>query len=109
MAKEDMHGRDITQANGNIASRILPVKIYELDPRDQKIFEDETGGVLRAIDFIYKEPGVNRPLSPDDDTKENLNRTKYRNQVNKVANAVKEIIASIKKYDQQDGEVLENN
>jgi TolB-like protein len=107
-AKEDAYGRDITLANGNVASRILSVKIHELDAIDQKVFEDETGGVLRAIEFIYKEPGVNRPLSPDDETKENLNRTKYRNQVNKVANAAKEIITSLKKYDHQDGEILEN-
>jgi TolB-like protein len=107
MAKEDAYGRNITLANGNVASRILSVKIHELDAIDQKVFEDETGGVLRAIEFIYKEPGVNRPLSPDDETKENLNRTKYRNQVNKVANAAKEIITSLKKYNHHDGETLE--
>ena len=103
MAREDIYGRDITLANGNVGSRILPVKIHELDADDQRVFEDETGAVLRAIEFIYKEPGVNRPLSPDDETKENLNRTKYRNQVNKVANAVKEIIYSMRNPDQKDG------
>jgi TolB-like protein len=102
LAKEDMYGINITLVNGNVTSRILPVKIHELDATDQKIFEDETGGVLRAIEFIYREPGVNRPLSPDDDTKENLNKTKYRNQINKVANAAKEIITAVLKYDQQD-------
>src|SRR5664279_4196596 len=52
--------------------------------------EDKFGRVLRCIEFIYKETGVNRPLASNDDPKENLNRTHYRNQVNKVANAVKE-------------------
>jgi TolB-like protein len=108
MAKEDAYGRDITLANGNVASRILSVKIHELDAIDQKVIEDETGGVLRAIEFIYSEPGVNRPLNPDDDARENLNRTKYRNQINKVANTAKDIIESIKKYDKQDEEILEN-
>ena len=108
MAKEDAYGRDITLANGNVSSRILSVKIHELDATDQKIFEDETGGVLRAIEFIYSEPGVNRPLNPDDDARENLNRTKYRNQINKVANAVKDIIESIKKGNKQGEEILKN-
>lgn len=102
LAKEDQFGRDIKLLSGNVASRILPVKIHDLDPEDQTILENELGGVLRAVEFIYKEPGVNRPLSPVDDTKENLNKTKYRNQVNKVANAVKEIISAIKKFNQQD-------
>jgi TolB-like protein len=108
LSKEDMYGINITLANGNVASRILPVKIHELDATDQKVFEDETGGVLRAIEFIYRELGVNRPLSPDDDTKENLNKTKYRNQINKVANAAKEIITAVLKYDQQDEGITGN-
>lgn len=107
LAREDAFGRDITLANGNVSSRILPVKIHELDAADQKVFEDETGGALRGIEFIYKEPGVNRPLNPDDDTKENLNRTKYRNQINKVANSTKEIITSLRRYDQQDKGISE--
>ena len=101
MAKEDPFGRDIRLPGGNVASRILPVKIHDLDPEDKILLENELGGVLRAIEFIYREAGVNRPLKPNDDPKENLNRTNYRNQVNKVANAVKEIITAIKKYDQK--------
>lgn len=52
--------------------------------------------MLRAIDFIYKEAGVNRPLKVDDKEEKNLNGTKYRNQLNKVANAVKEIVTALK-------------
>jgi adenylate cyclase len=96
MAKKDAFGRDVRLSGGNVASRILPVKINDLDPEDMSLIENELGGVLRAVEFIYKEPGVNRPLTPDDDEKKNLNKTKYRNQINKVANAVKEIIKAIK-------------
>jgi TolB-like protein/Flp pilus assembly protein TadD len=109
MAKEDQFGRDIRLSSGNIASRILPVKIYDLDPEDKDLLENELGGVLRCIEFIYKEAGVNRPLNHDDDAKENLNRTQYRNQVNKVANAVKEIISAIKKYNRQDEEAAKKS
>src|SRR5664280_1889314 len=102
LAKEDQFGRDIRLAGGNVASRILPVKIHDLDEEDKKLLENELGGVLRSIEFIYREAGVNRPLKPYDDAKENLNRTNYRNQVNKVANSIKEIITAIKKPNQQD-------
>jgi TolB-like protein len=105
LAKDDHFGRDIKLTSGNVTSRILPVKIHDLDPDDKILLENELGGVLRSIDFIYKEAGVNRPLKPNDDAKENLNKTHYINQVNKVANAVKEIIIALKKYDQQVGEV----
>ena len=95
-AKEDQFGRDIKLSNGNVASRILPVKIHDLDAEDKALLENELGGMLRAIEFIYKAAGVNRPLKPDDDRIENLNRTYYRDQMNKVANAVKEIVVGLK-------------
>lgn len=41
-------------------------------------------------------PGVNRPLTPDDYENSNLNKTTYSNQINKVGNAVKEIISGLK-------------
>jgi len=93
----DTYGRDIRLGNGNVASRILPVKIHDLDPDDLKLYESETGGALRCIDFIYRRPGVNRPLKPDDDKKDNLNGTLYRDQVNKLAHAIKEIVNGLKK------------
>jgi TolB-like protein len=105
MAKEDLFGRDIRLAGGNVASRILPVKIHDLDSEDKTLLENELGGVLRSIEFIYKASGVNRPLKPNDERTENLNHTYYRDQINKVANAVKEIITAIKKHNQQDGEI----
>jgi hypothetical protein len=96
LAKEDSYGRDIKLGNGNVSSRILPVKIHELDQEDLSMLEAELGGVLRGVEFIFKAVGVNRPLKSDDDRKENINHTYYRDQVNKVANAVKEIITAIR-------------
>ena len=55
MAKEDQFGRDIRLAGGNVASRILPVKIHDLDPEDKTILENELGGVLRVVPS-YLEP-----------------------------------------------------
>jgi TolB-like protein len=101
LAKEDQFGRDIRLPNGNVASRILPVKIHDLDPEDKTLLENELGGVLRCIEFIYKSAGVNRPLRANEDhPQDNLNKTYYRDQINKVANAVKEIITALKKQSQ---------
>ncbi len=99
LAKEDSFGRDIKLFSGNVASRILPVKIHELDPEDKELVENELGEVLRGIEFIYKEAGVNRPLLANENhPQDNLNKTYYRDQINKVANAVKEIISALKKH-----------
>lgn len=95
-AKKDQFGRDIRLPGGNVASRILPVKIHDLDMEDKKLIENELGGALRAIEFIYKESGVNRPLKPADNRNDNQNKTDYRNQINKIANAIKEIIRGLK-------------
>jgi TolB-like protein len=96
LTKEDQLGRDIKLGNRNVASRILPIKIHDIDLEDKAIIESEIGGVLRAIEFIYKEAGVNRPLKPTDNKNDNQNKTDYQNQVNKVANAIKELINSLK-------------
>jgi tetratricopeptide (TPR) repeat protein len=97
MAQKDSFSREIKLGNGNVASRILPVRIHDLDAEDKALLESELKGPPRAIEFIYKSQGVNRPLKPDDSRSENLNHTYYRDQINKVANAVKEIITSIKR------------
>jgi hypothetical protein len=96
-ASDDQFGREVLLPNGNIGSRILPVRIHEIEREDVQLLENALQGVLRSIDFIYHTPGVNRPLRPkDDDLHDNLNNTIYRNQINKVANAIKEIITGIK-------------
>jgi TolB-like protein len=99
-AAKDQFGLKIKLLNGNVASRLLPVRIYDLDNSDKILCESVLGGQLRGIEFIYKEPGVNRPLKPDDDEKVNLNKTKYRNQINKVGNAIKEIIGALDQHKQ---------
>jgi hypothetical protein len=95
-ASTDQFGLKVKLPNGNVASRVLPVRIHDLDVADIKECESVLGGVLRGVEFIYKEPGINKPLSPEDDEKKNSNSTKYRLQINKTANAVKEIIAGLK-------------
>ena len=96
-ARKDKLGLDIKLNNGNVAKRILPVKIHEIDQADQQLYEEEIDGVMRSIDFIYKSPGVNRSLrSTEEHPENNVNKTIYRDQINKVANGIKEIIASVK-------------
>jgi predicted esterase len=96
-ASEDQFGLKVTLPGGNVANRVLPIRINDLDTSDTKLCESILGGVLRGVDFIYKEPGVNRPLrSNEDNPHDNLNHTNYRNQINKVALAVKDIIESMK-------------
>jgi TolB-like protein len=96
-ASQDQFGLKIRLPNGNTASRVLPVHIHDLDFKDNQECEKVLGGLLRGVEFIYKEPGVNRPLTPYDDEKININKTRYRNQINKVALAIKEIISGLKK------------
>lgn len=96
MATQDAFGKDVKLRNGNVASRILPLRIHEIDEEDKVLFEKESGGRLRPIDFIYKESGVNRPLIPGDKPETNLNRSSYRNQINKTANAIHEIISALR-------------
>jgi len=96
-ASLDQYGLKINLQKGNVASRVLPVRIHELDINDLLLCENLLQGVLRGVDFIYKSKGVNRPLrSNEDNPQDNLNRTYYRDQINKVANAIDEIIRSLR-------------
>ncbi len=92
LASSDKLGRDVKLASGNVCSRIIPIKIHDLDDSDTELIERETGCRFRAIEFIYSSAGVNRPLKPDDNPDKNLNKTFYRDQINKVANTIKDII-----------------
>ena len=97
LASQDQFNLKVTLPNGNVSNRVLPIRINDMNFSDNKLCESILGGILRGIDFIYKEPGVNRPLrSNEDNPHDNLNHTFYRNQINKVALAVKEIIESIR-------------
>jgi tetratricopeptide (TPR) repeat protein len=93
----DQFGLKITLPGGNVSNRVLPVRIHDLDIADIKLCESLLGGVLRGVEFIYKSAGVNRPLrSLEDNPHNNLNRTVYRDQINKVALAVRSIIEGMK-------------
>jgi TolB-like protein/Tfp pilus assembly protein PilF len=98
ITENDRFGRDVRLRGGNVASRILPIKIHDLEQEDIKLFEKETGSVLRAMDFVFKTAtGVNRPLKANEDhPQDNFNKTFYSDQINKVANAIDEIIHSLK-------------
>jgi TolB-like protein/Tfp pilus assembly protein PilF len=96
-ASEDALGMRITLPSGNVCARILPVKIHNLDETDQALLEKELGGSLRSIEFIYQAPGINRPLdAKHDDEYRGQNKPIYRDQINKVANCIKEVLVGIK-------------
>jgi tetratricopeptide (TPR) repeat protein len=94
-AAKDTYGLKIKLPNSNVVSRVLPIRIHDLESKDLMLCESALGTYLRGVEFIYKEPGVNKALKADDDEKKNLNKTKYRIQINKVANAVQEIISGL--------------
>jgi len=98
LAKEDHFGIDIRLRSSNYTSRILPIRIHDLEQEDIKLFEKETGSVLRAMDFVFKTAtGVSRPLKPNEDhPQDNLNKTFYSDQINKVGHSIKEIIKGMK-------------
>lgn len=100
-ASNDHFGLKIKLTSGNIAGRVLPVQIHDLSSEDKLTVEKELHGHLRAIEFIYREPGVDRPLATKDSEERNLNKTCYRNQINKVALAAWEIISSMQQKDIQ--------
>lgn len=92
LAENDRNGLKVSLADGNVCSRILPVRIHELSNHDLRLLESILGP-LRAVDFTYKLNGVNRPLMPADEAPGKPEFT-YRNQMNKVAHAIKEILVS---------------
>ena len=98
MAEGDRFGRYVKLKRGNVTSRILPIRIHDLEPEDIKMFEKGTGSLIRTLDFVFKtSSGVNRPLRvTEDHPNDNINKTFYRDQINKVAYAIKEIILSLK-------------
>jgi TolB-like protein len=95
-ASNDQFGLKIRLPNGNVANRVLPIRIYDLENTDIKLCESVLGGVVRGVEFIYKSAGVNRPLTPSDYPEKNQYKTFYRDQINKVANAIKENISGLK-------------
>lgn len=95
LAGNDSIGSHVKLPSGNVTTRLLPVQIHDIDKRDQQIYEGATHEPLRSIDFTFRSPGVNRPLLPGDTRSENLSKTVYRDQVNKLANAIAEVLLSM--------------
>ncbi len=96
LSTKDKFGLKINLPNGNVINRILPVRIHELDAGDLKLCETVLGGTLRSVDFVYKTSGVNRPLrSREEHPQDNINKTYYRDQINKVANSIRDIIQAL--------------
>ena len=90
----DTFGPKVKLLNGNIASRILPVCIHELDPQDRSMIESEIGP-LRSIDFVFRSRGVNRPLTPSDKREDTSSKVLFKDQINQVANAIRDIIMAM--------------
>lgn len=55
-AEEDSTGLKVRLPTGNVASRVIPVRIHEIDENDKALLEKELGS-LRCVDFIYKVQG----------------------------------------------------
>lgn len=95
LVQSDPVGLFVSLPNGNVTSRILPIQIHDLDRRDHDLYEKESGGVLRSIDFTFRSQGVNRPLVSDDTRNDNLSKFVYRDQINKIANAIAEVVQAM--------------
>jgi len=98
-ASQDQFGLKVKLPNGNVANRVLPIRIHDLDDDDVKLFEQATGGIMRTIDFVFRTAsGVNRPLkAKEDHPNDNINKTYYQDQINKTALALKEIMEGLKR------------
>jgi TolB-like protein len=106
LSKHDRYGHEVILRNGNVVSRILPVRIHDLDPYDMSLLQDVLHASPRSIDFCYRSSGVNRPLRHDDPAEGNVSGISYRNQLNKLANAIREIIFSIRNHEKNEGPVV---
>ena len=95
LASQDRFGLKVKLRSGNVASRVLPIRIHTLEQDDLALYESLAGN-MRSIDFVFKTTGVNRPLRKHEEhPNENQNHLTYRDAVNKLANAIKEIIEGL--------------
>ncbi len=56
LASKDRYDTKVKLPDGNVANRVLPVQIHDLDKEDVETFESLLGGFLRGVEFIYKSP-----------------------------------------------------
>lgn len=100
MARQDGFGLVTKLANGNVASRVLPIQVHDVEAADKQLFEQTTGTVLRPVDFVFRSPGVNRPLTREDSRTEHQSKTIYRDQLNKTANAIESVLHALARTNQ---------
>lgn len=81
-------GLKVKLPSGNTASRILPIKIHDLPEEDVRLYETTAGITFRPIEFVYRAPGINRPLEPTDPPGSGPS---YKDQINLAAHAILEI------------------
>jgi hypothetical protein len=93
---ESSRSLEIRLPGGNVASRVLPVRIHNLDYEDVYLMENRLRGRLRSIDFVYESGGVDRPLRLKDDDAHQPGILIYRNQISKVALAIRDLITGIR-------------
>lgn len=102
-SSKDQYGLMIKLPNGNVSCRVLPIRIHDLSIADIKQCESVLGSALRGVEFVYKSAGVNRPLRANEDhPQDNINKTFYRDQINKVANSINEIITGLTKKPEEE-------
>ena len=63
LAKEDLFGRDIRLAGGNVASRILPVKIHDIDPEFALAYAGLAQCYCTLPLYVSWRPGDTYPLA----------------------------------------------
>ena len=72
-ASKDQFGLKVKLPNGNVASRVLPVRIHDLDNADIKVCESVLGrSTYVALNLFIKNQELTDLLTPDDDEKNNL-------------------------------------
>jgi tetratricopeptide (TPR) repeat protein len=96
-ASHDQFGLKVKLPDGKFSSRVLPVRIHDLEKTDIELFKSVLKGTSGGIEFIYKSSEINRPLrSKEDSPGDNLNRTFYRDQITKTALEINKIILGLK-------------
>ncbi|MFD2721400.1 hypothetical protein ACFST9_21975 [Hymenobacter monticola] len=97
-AKRSPLGLKLNLPGGGQVSRVLPLRTYELEDEQSQLLYQTLEGFLRSIDFVYIAQDVIRPLQvrDDDSAFPTANKLLYRNQLNKVARSVKDLMGAAK-------------
>ena len=51
LARNDRFGLKITLPGSNVANRVLPIRIHDIDPADTRLFESTIGGSPKSCGF----------------------------------------------------------